>query len=146
MHRQPKTGLPYVRHPTDQQPAAAKGVGRLDGPAEVSIRSQAVQRAIENLIGNAQRHGTKVVVSLASNDKMLSFVVEDNGPGIPAERRAEAMMPFARLDSARDPNLGGGVGLGLSIASDIAHSHGGMLRLSQSQALGGLCAELFIAK
>ena len=61
-------------------------------------------------------------------------------------RRAEALQPFSRLDAARDPNRGGGVGLGLSIASDIARSHGGELRLGESTALGGLKAELLVAR
>jgi two-component system osmolarity sensor histidine kinase EnvZ len=56
------------------------------------------------------------------------------------------MRPFSRLDSARDPNRGGGVGLGLSIAADVAMSHGGALRLSDSDRLGGLMADLVIAR
>jgi two-component system osmolarity sensor histidine kinase EnvZ len=55
-------------------------------------------------------------------------------------------MPFVRLDEARDPNRGGGAGLGLSIAADIARSHGGVLRLDDSPTLGGLRAELVLAR
>jgi two-component system osmolarity sensor histidine kinase EnvZ len=51
-----------------------------------------------------------------------------------------------RLDSARNPNRGGGVGLGLSIAADIARSHGGELRLGRSERLGGLQADLMLAR
>jgi two-component system osmolarity sensor histidine kinase EnvZ len=76
----------------------------------------------------------------------VRIVVEDDGPGIPMERRDEAVQPFARLDGARDPNKGGGVGLGLSIAADIARSHGGVLRLGESEGLGGLRAELVLAR
>jgi two-component system osmolarity sensor histidine kinase EnvZ len=72
-------------------------------------------------------------------------LVEDNGPGIPEDKRDEAMQPFARLDAARDPNRGGGVGLGLAIAQDVARSHGGRLILSKSEDLGGLKAEFVIA-
>ena len=71
--------------------------------------------------------------------------MEDDGPGIPEALRDDAMSPFARLDAARDPNRGGGVGLGLAITQDIARSHGGRLILSQSPDMGGLRAEFVIA-
>lgn len=79
-------------------------------------------------------------------DRSLRIAVEDNGPGIPASQREEALRPFTRLDASRDPNRGAGVGLGLSIAADIALSHGGALRLAESETLGGLKAELVIAR
>ncbi|WP_431299861.1 ATP-binding protein [Tabrizicola sp. BL-A-41-H6] len=112
----------------------------------VMMRPQAVTRAVENLIGNALRFGRQIEVSLQFSDTALRIAVEDDGPGIPADQRDEAMRPFSRLDRARDPNRGGGVGLGLSIAADIAMSHGGMLRLLHSDRLGGLKAELQIAR
>jgi two-component system osmolarity sensor histidine kinase EnvZ len=56
------------------------------------------------------------------------------------------MEPFRRLDAARNPNKGGGVGLGLSIAADVARSHGGVLRLGESDALGGLRVEFSLAR
>ncbi len=112
----------------------------------VTMRPQAVSRAVENLIGNAQRFARRVEVSVQFSDTALRITVEDDGPGIPADRRDEAMRPFSRLDSARDPNRGGGVGLGLSIAADVAMSHGGALRLSDSDRLGGLKADLVIAR
>ncbi len=116
------------------------------GGGEVSLRPQAVRRALDNLIGNAVRYGTQAVVSCQMTERSLRLVVEDDGPGIPEARREEALLPFTRLDAARDPNLGGGVGLGLSIAADIARTHGGTLRLGQSEALGGLKAELVLAR
>lgn len=114
--------------------------------AAVSLRPAAVTRALENLIGNAVRYGKIAQVSVLISDRAVRFVVEDDGPGIPKDRREEALLPFARLDGARDPNHGGGVGLGLSITVDIARSHGGTLRLGESEALGGLKAELLIAR
>ncbi|WP_054004748.1 ATP-binding protein [Cypionkella psychrotolerans] len=110
------------------------------------LRPQAITRALENLIGNAVRHAKRVEVSLQVSDRVLRFIVEDDGPGIAKDRRDEALEPFKRLDPARNPNKGGGVGLGLSIASDIARSHGGALRLGDSERLGGLRAEISVAR
>lgn len=128
----------------------AGGVVSLAGvegvPELVEMRPQAVVRAVENLITNARRYGKRVEVRLTFLERSLRIAVEDDGPGIPAERRDEALRPFTRLDASRDPNRGAGVGLGLSIASDVALSHGGALRLSQSATLGGLKAELVIAR
>lgn len=119
----------------------------VEGRAEpVEMRPQAVRRAVENLVSNAMRHAAVVELRLVFQERTLRILVEDNGPGIPKDRRDEALRPFTRLDASRDPNQGAGVGLGLSIASDIALSHGGALRLSQSESLGGLKAELVIAR
>ncbi len=117
-----------------------------EGAGLIALRPQAVLRALDNLIGNAVRHGTRAEVSLAITDRSVRLTVEDDGPGIARDRRDEAVQPFARLDDARDPNRGGGVGLGLSIAADIARSHGGALRLGESAALGGLRADLVLAR
>ena len=115
-------------------------------PAPVEMRPQAVTRAVENLVSNARRYGSRVEISLWFREGSLWITVEDDGPGIPPEKRDEALRPFTRLDASRDPNKGGGVGLGLSIASDIALSHGGTLRLGQSARLGGLKADLTLAR
>ena len=120
--------------------------GRISGTGQVLLRPMAVARALDNLIGNAVRYGSKAVVGMALTERALVFSVEDNGPGIPAARREEALQPFTRLDPSRNQNRGTGVGLGLSIALDIARSHGGTLRLGHSEAMGGLKAELVLAR
>lgn len=111
----------------------------------VTLRPQAIGRALANLLQNADRYGKTVELRLEFQGHGLCFRVEDDGPGIPAEARSEALKPFARLDRSRDPNQGGGVGLGLSIAADIARSHGGSLGLWESARLGGLRVDLLIA-
>ena len=118
----------------------------VSGSGTALMRPVAVRRALSNLIGNATRHGTKAEVSVALLDKSVRFTVEDDGPGIPRSQRDEALRPFTRLDTARNQDMGSGVGLGLAITADIARSHGGTLRLSESQTLGGLRADLVIAR
>jgi two-component system osmolarity sensor histidine kinase EnvZ len=110
----------------------------------VKMRPMAIRRALENLIGNAVRYGTEALVSLDVLDKTIRIRVEDNGPGIPADLREEALKPFSRLDNSRNQNQGSGVGLGLAIAADITRTHGGTLRLGKSANLGGLSAEIVL--
>ena len=118
----------------------------VEGAGTAPLREVAVRRALANLIGNAVRYGTRAEVSVAISDRAVRFSVEDDGPGIPKDRREEAMRPFTRLDRARNQNLGTGVGLGLAITADIARGHGGTLRLTDSERLGGLRADLVLAR
>lgn len=118
----------------------------VEGQGTLMLRETAMRRAIDNLISNAVRYGSRAEVSVLLSDKSLRIRVEDDGPGIPEDRRAEAQKPFVRLDAARNQNRGAGVGLGLAIATDIARSHGGVLRLGESPRLGGLCADIVIAR
>lgn len=122
-----------------------RGEGEPDS-GMVNLRPVAIRRAVENLISNAVRYGSRAEVSVELTEKSLRIRVEDDGPGIPADRREEAMRPFTRLDAARNQNQGSGVGLGLSIAVDVARAHGGVLRLGESEALGGLRADIVIAR
>ena len=114
----------------------------LDQP--VLLRRLAVERALGNLVGNAMRYAQRAEVSVTLSERMVRFTVEDDGPGIPEAERDEAMRPFSRLDQARNQNRGAGVGLGLAIALDVARTHGGSLRLSESETLGGLRADLVL--
>jgi len=102
------------------------------------IRPQALERAVMNLLSNAQKYAQNSRVSLTQVESNIYIAVEDDGPGIPAEKRGEAFKAFQRLDMARNQNIEG-VGLGLSIARDIAQIHGGALRLEDSD-MGGLKA------
>ncbi len=118
----------------------------VEGQGTVMLRPSAMRRAVENLIGNAVRYGSKADVSLTLTPKSLRIRVEDDGPGIPPEQRTEAVKPFSRLDPARNQNQGSGVGLGLAIVADIARAHGGVLRLGKSERLGGLCADIIVGR
>lgn len=119
---------------------------KVEGAGSAELRPMAVERAVENLIGNAVRYGTRAELSLVMTDRAVLITVEDDGPGIPEAEREAALRPFTRLDAARNQDLGTGVGLGLSIAVSIARQHGGALRLGDSARLGGLKADLILAR
>ncbi len=131
-----------------QRANIAVDLREVDGDATtlVSLQPMAVRRAVTNLIENATRYGENAEVSVRLSDKMLRIRVEDDGPGIDPEHYSEAVKPFSRLDAARNQDQGGGVGLGLAIANDTARAHGGVLRLSRSAKMGGLCADIVIGR
>lgn len=114
--------------------------------APIHIKPLAIKRALDNLITNAAKYGGAITVSLDQMDRALRISVQDNGPGIPPDLRDDALKPFTRLEGGRNQNKGGGVGLGLSIANDIMRAHGGSLRLSQSEAMGGLQVDMIFSK
>ncbi|MGB1547796.1 MAG: ATP-binding protein, partial [Alphaproteobacteria bacterium] len=68
------------------------------------------------------------------------LTVDDDGPGIPPDKREDVFRPFYRLDTSRNRETGG-VGLGLAISRDIIRGHGGEIVLDNSP-LGGLRAQI----
>ncbi len=111
---------------------------KLSGAAEVHVRPNAFSRLLSNLIGNAFRYANNVKVTATHTRGFLTIIIDDDGPGIPPDRREDVFKPFVRLDEARNQDAGG-TGLGLSISRDIARSHGGDITLDDSP-LGGLRA------
>ncbi len=107
-----------------------------DDVSAIQGREQALKRALTNIISNAFRYGKTIAVNLESNDKKLWVSVEDDGPGIPKDKREDVFKAFYRLENSRNKETGG-VGLGLSIAKDVVTSHGGTIELLDSE-LGGL--------
>jgi two-component system, OmpR family, osmolarity sensor histidine kinase EnvZ len=102
----------------------------------ISLRPDAMKRCIANLIANARRYGSHVWVMAVPVRDGIDVLVDDDGPGIPTHRRDDVFRPFFRLDAARSPQTGS-VGLGLTIARDVALSHGGDISLEESPQ-GGL--------
>ena len=107
------------------------------------LKRQAFKRALTNLISNAARFGDTIVLRAAREKGVVRVEVDDDGPGIPPEERANVFRPFYRLDHARNQAAGGNSGLGLAIARDIARSHGGNIMLGES-SLGGLRAVITV--
>lgn len=112
------------------------------GPPIVQVRPDAFRRCLGNLVSNAIRFGSTVMLSGNREPRWLTVQVDDDGPGIPDDRRDDVFRPFLRLDDARNQNETG-TGLGLAIARDIAGVHGGDIALSRSP-LGGLRATVRI--
>jgi len=107
-------------------------------PVVARIRSAAVRRALRNLIENAVRYGKRARVGLVREREEAVVRVDDDGPGIPADKLEEVFEPFVRLDPSRSTETGG-VGLGLAIARGIARAHGGEVSLV-NRPEGGLRA------
>lgn len=109
---------------------------RLAGDPQVLVRPNAFSRLLTNVVNNAFRYARHVVIDVQHGEGSLTVTVDDDGPGIPPEKREEVFKPFVRLDASRNQDESG-TGLGLSIARDIARSHGGDIILDDSP-LGGL--------
>lgn len=107
----------------------------------IPLRPLAMQRLLDNLVGNAYAYakGQVEVVSKITADHIVISVL-DNGPGIPPEHAQRLLRPFERMDSARNKNEGGS-GLGLAICNRIAKLHRGSLELI-NRPQGGLEARL----
>lgn len=110
----------------------------VSGDPVATVRPDAFKRCIANLVNNAVRHGDRIAITATRDPRWLTVMVDDDGPGVPADQRDEVFKPFVRLDEARNVDEGG-TGLGLAIARDIARSHGGDVALAESP-LGGLRA------
>jgi two-component system osmolarity sensor histidine kinase EnvZ len=115
---------------------------RLDDDPEITLRPAAMRRCLNNLLSNALRYGSEVQVRAKARKKRAEIIIDDDGPGIPAERREDVFRPFYRLDESRNPSTGG-TGLGMTIARDVVRGHGGELTLADSP-MGGLRAQIWL--
>lgn len=108
-----------------------------DEPAQFYARPMALARAFSNIIENAARYAKKTIrITEHDTPDQVEVIIEDDGPGIPDDKKRDAMRPFVRLDESRSEKTGG-TGLGLSIAQTAIENHGGQLFLENSE-LGGL--------
>jgi len=118
----------------------------LDQPSELvaTVRPNALRRCLGNLIANGARYGTRIWLTSRDVADGVDILVDDDGPGIPPSEREHVFQPFIRLDTSRNPTTGG-IGLGLTIARDVARSHGGDVRLETSPQ-GGLRARVHLPR
>jgi signal transduction histidine kinase len=89
------------------------------GDVRASVDPTLVRRAVANLLDNARVHGGgAVAVRIERRAGQVAIEVDDAGPGVPADRRADAFRAFV-------PSRAGGLGLGLALVSRIAVAHNG---------------------
>ncbi|MHA1540699.1 MAG: ATP-binding protein [Alphaproteobacteria bacterium] len=106
-------------------------------PVIIRARYMDLKRAITNLIQNALNYGKKTVhIQFKKRREFVEIIIDDDGVGIPAEKREQMLKPFQKMDESRSSKKDG-VGLGLTIATKIIDSHGGTFKLDESP-LGGL--------
>ncbi|WP_137937911.1 ATP-binding protein [Chitinivorax sp. B] len=103
-------------------------------------RPLAIKRAISNLLDNALRYGDRVDISLCQLQDVIHLQLRDHGPGVPPELQDKLFSPYMRLPHGKARNQQG-MGLGLSIARNIIHAHGGQLVL-RNHPEGGLIAHI----
>lgn len=105
-------------------------------------RPNGLKRCLTNLAENSRRFAGRISLRAERRVNQIFVQIDDDGPGIPADRRREMFRPFTRMDTARGPDSTG-AGLGLAIARDVVRQHGGDIRLLDSP-MGGLRVELRI--
>jgi signal transduction histidine kinase len=106
-------------------------------PVVARVRRTAMRRALRNLLENAQRYGGGASVTMWESNGAVEIVIDDHGPGIPAEDLERVFDPFTRLETSRSRETGG-IGLGLPIARAILRAHGGDVSLSSRPDGSGL--------
>lgn len=113
-----------------------------DTPPPMSVHRELLSQALGNLIDNAMKHaggGGVLVMRLAETEDGVAISVEDRGPGIAAEDRAQALKRFGRLDAARSMP---GAGLGMALIEAVAKLHGGRFELADNAP--GLVARIVL--
>ena len=118
-----------------------KGV-RIDWDCDEDLCFQGERQDLQEMVGNVMENAGKWcrgrinVTAVPAGPGRLRVEVGDDGPGLPAEQRADALKRGARLDEETP-----GTGLGLAIVDDLARAYGGEVTLGDSR-LGGLSVTL----
>lgn len=112
--------------------------------APLKCRPDEIRRAVRNLVENAVAYGQRAEVQIQASPTAYEIIVEDEGPGIPAEEQGRVFEPFVRLETSRNSETGG-TGLGLTLVKAIAQGHGGGVTLENREE-GGLRARLTLPR
>lgn len=110
----------------------------------VLIKPIAFSRAIDNIFGNANKYANKVIINIEIKENSIILDIEDNGQGISDEMKKHVFTPFYRIDSARNVETHGSVGLGLSITNEIIVGHNGTVHLLDGEILKGLKVRIIL--
>ena len=134
--------LALVQALADDCTAVGQSVRVGGQPLIAPVRTQALRRALSNLVGNALRYAGSVELTVVELDGPR-ILVEDRGPGIPEHLLQSVLEPFVRLEPSRNRQTGG-YGLGLHIARELLEAQGASLTLANRPG-GGLRAEIRLA-
>ena len=117
---------------TGDYQASLPGVTVTGTPAWVEVPTGYLERIIANLVDNARRFAaSQVEVVVRPSGETATLEVRDDGPGVPADERADIFERFVRLDEARDRDHGG-FGLGLAIVAGLCHGYGGTIEVGDA--------------
>jgi two-component system osmolarity sensor histidine kinase EnvZ len=107
-----------------------------------SIRQNSIKRCINNLLSNSLKFSKNIEITCSRKNTYVEIIIDDDGPGIPKKERSKVLQPFYRVESSRNRDTGG-IGLGITIATDIINNHGGNFLLEKSP-LDGLRTRIYL--
>lgn len=128
----------------DDQQACGHDVEVTGAAGPLTAQASSLRRCIDNLVENAIRYGGVARITLKDEEDQVRIEVSDDGPGLAEDELERVLAPFYRVEASRNRNSGG-VGLGLSIAHDIARRHQGQLHLRNGNC-GGLVVTLTLPR
>lgn len=109
------------------------------GAPVIRGHSDAIGRALRNVVENGLFHTPVGTVVEVTSGPGACYTVRDHGPGIPPERRAKVLERFYRIDKSGDA----GAGLGLAIVLAIVEAHGGTVEIDEAPGGGALVRLIF---
>ena len=150
MHQMSEATLAFMRQASDNEPTRPVDLDALldslcEDLQDIGLNVQyqegheviahcrlvSLKRAVRNLIENAAKYGSVAHVSMSAEQGSARIQIQDEGTGIPDAMMERVFEPFVRMEESRNRETGG-IGLGMSIARNIIHSHGGDIHLENN--------------